>query len=254
MTAAPAAPAPARRPPGEPGHRACGRVRRRAQARRARSWAAASPSSPATRMPSRPRSRSGLEGLADPEYLEGQRRIAPGIGAVIGVRWPLIEAVKRGFRDATKGERTSTWLFVADRLLREDGDGASLVRVRPARADDRRRDGAHVAARAAGRPRGLGVDHGRFARPRRRQGHPRRALSLGRARAARLLAVALGAPARRQHDRDDPVHRPPPRPRADRRRARPRPDRPADRRRRARRPEVAFLGPAQPRAWWTPRP
>ena len=64
--------------------------------------------------------RGGLERLADPEYLAGQRRIAPGIGAVVGVRWPLIEAVKRGFRESTKRERTSTWLFVADRLLREE--------------------------------------------------------------------------------------------------------------------------------------
>jgi 3-methyladenine DNA glycosylase AlkD len=62
----------------------------------------------------------GLRDLADPEYLEGQRRVAPGIGAVIGVRWPLIEAVKRGFREATRHERTSTWLFAADRLLRQD--------------------------------------------------------------------------------------------------------------------------------------
>ncbi len=61
---------------------------------------------------------AGLLGLVDPEYREGQRRVAPGIGAVMGVRWPLIEAVKRGFRDATRRERTSTWLFVADRLLR----------------------------------------------------------------------------------------------------------------------------------------
>ena len=60
----------------------------------------------------------GLAELSDPEYLEGQRRIAPGIGAVVGVRWPLIEAVKRGFRESTKRERTTTWLFVADRLLR----------------------------------------------------------------------------------------------------------------------------------------
>ena len=62
----------------------------------------------------------GLADLADPEYLEGQRRIAPGIGAVVGVRWPLIEAVKRGFREATRRDRTSTWLVVADRLLREE--------------------------------------------------------------------------------------------------------------------------------------
>ena len=37
-----------------------------------------------------------------------------------GVRWPLIEAVKRGFRETRRGrERTTRWLFVADRLLRE---------------------------------------------------------------------------------------------------------------------------------------
>ncbi len=63
--------------------------------------------------------REGLASLADPEYLKGQRRIAPGIGDLHGVRWPLIEAVKRGFREATRRDRTSGWLFVADRLLRE---------------------------------------------------------------------------------------------------------------------------------------
>jgi len=63
--------------------------------------------------------RKGLADLADPEYLAGQRRIAPGIGDLHGVRWPLIEAVKRGFREATRKERTSGWLFIADRLLHE---------------------------------------------------------------------------------------------------------------------------------------
>jgi 3-methyladenine DNA glycosylase AlkD len=63
--------------------------------------------------------RDDLTQLADPVYLEGQRRVAPGIGDLHGVRWPLIEALKRGFREATRGERTSAWLFVADRLLRE---------------------------------------------------------------------------------------------------------------------------------------
>jgi 3-methyladenine DNA glycosylase AlkD len=61
----------------------------------------------------------GLVRLADAEYLEGQRRIAPGIGRLHGVRWPLIEAVKRGFREATSREGTSGWLEVTDRLLRE---------------------------------------------------------------------------------------------------------------------------------------
>ena len=63
--------------------------------------------------------REGLRGLSDPAYLEGQRRIAPGIGAVMGVRWPLIEAIKRGFREETRKDRTGGWLFIADRLLRE---------------------------------------------------------------------------------------------------------------------------------------
>jgi 3-methyladenine DNA glycosylase AlkD len=63
--------------------------------------------------------REGLGALADPEYLAGQRRIAPGIGDLHGVRSPLIDAVKRGFRQATRRERTSGWLFIADRLLGE---------------------------------------------------------------------------------------------------------------------------------------
>jgi 3-methyladenine DNA glycosylase AlkD len=63
---------------------------------------------------------SGLTLLSDPEYLEGQRRVAPGIGHVLGVRWPLIEAVKRGFRDETKRDRsTAPFLFIAERLFRE---------------------------------------------------------------------------------------------------------------------------------------
>lgn len=63
--------------------------------------------------------RAGLSSLADPEYLDGQRRIAPGIGRLHGVRWPLIEAVRRGFRETTRREGTAGWLEVADRLLGE---------------------------------------------------------------------------------------------------------------------------------------
>jgi 3-methyladenine DNA glycosylase AlkD len=63
---------------------------------------------------------AGLRRLADPEYRDGQQRIAPGIGAVYGVRWPLMAAVSRGFRTATTGDRPTTLLFVADRLFRED--------------------------------------------------------------------------------------------------------------------------------------
>ena len=63
---------------------------------------------------------AGLRSLADPEYLDGQQRIAPGIGAVYGVRWPLMAAVARGFRGATRDVRPAPLLFVADRLFRED--------------------------------------------------------------------------------------------------------------------------------------
>jgi 3-methyladenine DNA glycosylase AlkD len=63
---------------------------------------------------------AGLQSLADPEYFEGQQRVAPGIGPVYGVRWPLMAAVARGFRGATREVRPAPLLFVADRLFRED--------------------------------------------------------------------------------------------------------------------------------------
>jgi 3-methyladenine DNA glycosylase AlkD len=61
----------------------------------------------------------GLAALADPEYLAGQQRVAPGIGVVHGVRWPLLAAVRRGFRTATRRDRPTPLLFIADRLFRE---------------------------------------------------------------------------------------------------------------------------------------
>ncbi len=63
--------------------------------------------------------RRGLEGLADKEYQEGVRHVAPGIGQVHGVRRPLLAAVARGFRHETEGERATQLLFIADRLFRE---------------------------------------------------------------------------------------------------------------------------------------
>lgn len=61
----------------------------------------------------------GFADLADPEYRDGSHLVVPTMGPSHGVRWPLIQAVARGFRDATRHERTSTWLFLADRLFRE---------------------------------------------------------------------------------------------------------------------------------------
>ena len=63
--------------------------------------------------------RHGLEGLADPEHQDGVRYVAPGIGAIHGVRRPLLAAVARGFRQQTRGERAAPLLFIADRLFRE---------------------------------------------------------------------------------------------------------------------------------------
>ena len=63
--------------------------------------------------------RAGFADLADPEYRDGSHMVIPTLGPSHGVRWPLIQAVERGFRDATRRERTSTWLFLADRLFRE---------------------------------------------------------------------------------------------------------------------------------------
>jgi 3-methyladenine DNA glycosylase AlkD len=64
--------------------------------------------------------RTGLTGLADPEYQDGQHFVAPGLGTTLGVRWPLLAAVIRGFKAATRRDRPTALLFLADRLFRED--------------------------------------------------------------------------------------------------------------------------------------
>ncbi|HEX8026097.1 MAG TPA: DNA alkylation repair protein, partial [Candidatus Limnocylindrales bacterium] len=60
-----------------------------------------------------------LAGLADASYRDGQHVVAPGLGLTHGVRLPDQAAIRRGLAKATKGDRASTLLFVADRLLRE---------------------------------------------------------------------------------------------------------------------------------------
>lgn len=61
----------------------------------------------------------GLRGLADPEYLAGQRRVAPGIGALLGVRQPLLTAVGTTLRRGLRHDSSVTRLDLAARLLRE---------------------------------------------------------------------------------------------------------------------------------------
>ncbi|MBI2776348.1 MAG: DNA alkylation repair protein [Chloroflexi bacterium] len=65
------------------------------------------------------RLRSGLAALADPEHLDHQRLVAPGIGLTHGVRSPLLKAAVRAFEAVTRRDSPSALLSVADRLLRE---------------------------------------------------------------------------------------------------------------------------------------
>jgi 3-methyladenine DNA glycosylase AlkD len=59
----------------------------------------------------------GLAQLADPNAADGIRVIAPGIGPVLGVRLPLLEATHKQFRKGMKGAPTPAVLEIADRLL-----------------------------------------------------------------------------------------------------------------------------------------
>jgi 3-methyladenine DNA glycosylase AlkD len=63
---------------------------------------------------------TGLRRMADPDYLAGQQFVAPGLGPTLGVRSPLLAAVASGFRKATRGDRPTPLLFIADRLFREE--------------------------------------------------------------------------------------------------------------------------------------
>lgn len=63
--------------------------------------------------------RDGLATLADPAYLAGQRLVAPGIGALLGVRLPLLEAVYRALAREMRGVRSARLLPVAEALARD---------------------------------------------------------------------------------------------------------------------------------------
>ncbi len=60
---------------------------------------------------------SGFRQLADPAYVEGSRRIAPGLGEIIGVRLPLMEAAHKAFKRGTRHGPSGPLLDVVDRLI-----------------------------------------------------------------------------------------------------------------------------------------
>jgi 3-methyladenine DNA glycosylase AlkD len=63
---------------------------------------------------------AGLAGIADPVAVDGMRFVAPGIGPVVGVRQPLLQAVYKAFKRGTKRTSTALLLDIAGRLLREE--------------------------------------------------------------------------------------------------------------------------------------
>jgi 3-methyladenine DNA glycosylase AlkD len=65
----------------------------------------------------------GLGELADPVVVVGIHSVTPGLGKVLGVRLPLLEAAHRSLRKATKKTPASLLLEITDRLLdREAAD------------------------------------------------------------------------------------------------------------------------------------
>lgn len=62
----------------------------------------------------------GFRALADPVYADGSRSIAPGLGPILGVRLPLMEAANKTFKRGTRGTSTSLLVDVMDRLLRRE--------------------------------------------------------------------------------------------------------------------------------------
>lgn len=63
--------------------------------------------------------RAGLLALSDEAYAEAQQRVAPGAGATIGTRWPLIHAIDRALGDAFLDSPPDWILLLAQRLAAE---------------------------------------------------------------------------------------------------------------------------------------
>lgn len=62
----------------------------------------------------------GLQRLSDPVYAGEQERVAPGSGATIGVRWPLVHAIERALRVPLAELSSSSALWLAQRLARSE--------------------------------------------------------------------------------------------------------------------------------------
>ncbi len=63
--------------------------------------------------------RDGLGTLADPAFLAGQRVVAPGIGPLLGVRLPLLEAVDRALQHELRDVRAARLVPLAEAFARD---------------------------------------------------------------------------------------------------------------------------------------
>lgn len=63
--------------------------------------------------------RQAFAALADPDHVAAQQFVAPGIGPIQGVRWPLLTALGQGFRQATRRDPAGPLLYVVERLFHE---------------------------------------------------------------------------------------------------------------------------------------
>ena len=65
--------------------------------------------------------RAGMAGLVDEAYRREQSRVAPGLQDSIGIRLPLMAAIRGAFDRASRRTSADLLLWLADRLLRETG-------------------------------------------------------------------------------------------------------------------------------------
>ena len=81
----------------------------------------------------------GLQALPDPVYREAQAWVAPGARGMIGVRWPLVQAIERGLRRPLAAASPAVAIYLADALSRDERFEVRLfshVPLRRSLADD----------------------------------------------------------------------------------------------------------------------
>lgn len=105
--------------------------------------------------------REGFERLADDAYAVEQERVSPGAGPVLGVRWPLVDAVAGQLRQPLRESSAASALWLAQRLARADEREIRLfshVALRRSLPDDPERGWQLVRRLARAAPDWISVD------------------------------------------------------------------------------------------------